>query len=217
MTLDEAIIWKQIEDFPNYSVSSDGQIRNDKTGKLRVLSLDHNGYVVCGLSRSGKRKECKVHRLVAYAFIDNPNNKPHINHKNGIVTDNTVNNLEWCTQQENTYHAWNILDSSERRKKMAGLLRQDETESVPDVCMTNEEAIKILKSKMDGSVDPSYEFGEAVRMAIRALSNDGGDNEVETLETNERFDRLHLGYVDGYRDGYADGHKDGYEEGNKKR
>lgn len=119
LTLDEAIIWKQIEEFPNYSVSSDGQIRNDKTGKLRVLNLDHNGYVVCGLYRSGKRKECKVHRLVACAFIANPYNKPHINHKNGIVTDNTVNNLEWCTQQENNYHAWNVLDSSERRKKMA--------------------------------------------------------------------------------------------------
>lgn len=49
--------------------------------------------------------------------------------------------------------------------QMADLLRQDET----DVCLTNEEAIEILKSKMDGSVDPSYEFGEAIRMAIRAL------------------------------------------------
>ena len=53
--------------------------------------------------------------------------------------------------------------------QMADLLRQDETESVPDVCMTNEEAIRILKSKMDGTVDTSYEFGEAIRMAIRAL------------------------------------------------
>lgn len=50
-------------------------------------------------------------------------------------------------------------------RQMADLLRQDET----DVCLTNEEAIKILKSKMDGSVDTSYEFGEAVRMAIKAL------------------------------------------------
>lgn len=119
MTLDEAIRWKKITDFPNYSVSSDGQIRNDKTGKLRVLQLDHNGYVVCGLCNNGVRKECKVHRIVAQAFIPNLDNKPCINHKNGIVTDNSVNNLEWCTQKENNYHAWNVLDSTERREKMA--------------------------------------------------------------------------------------------------
>lgn len=63
--------------------------------------------------------------------------------------------------------------------QMADLLRQDETESVPDVCLTNEEAIEILKSKMDGSVDPSYEFGEAVRMAIRALKEQQAYSEMK--------------------------------------
>lgn len=58
--------------------------------------------------------------------------------------------------------------------QMADLLRQDET----DVCLTNEEAIEILKSKMDGSVDPSYEFGEAVRMAIRALKEQKAYSEM---------------------------------------
>ena len=62
---------------------------------------------------------------------------------------------------------------------MADLLRQNETESVPDVCMTNEEAIEILKSKMDGSVDTSYEFGEAVRMAIRALKDQQAYSEMK--------------------------------------
>lgn len=76
----------------------------------------------------------------------------------------------------NESYVWEQLEALKSRvsileRQMADLLRQDETESVPDVCMTNEEAIKILKSKMDGSVDTSYEFGEAIRMAIRALED----------------------------------------------
>ena len=94
-------------------------VRNNKTGKLKTLHLDKHGYIVCGLCHLNKQKKCKVHRLVAEAFIPNTENKPQINHKNGITTDNSVSNLEWCTAHENTLHAWNVLDSSERRKKMA--------------------------------------------------------------------------------------------------
>lgn len=79
----------------------------------------------------------------------------------------------------NESYVWEQLEALKSRvsileNQMADLLRQ---ENAPDVCMTEEEAIGILKSKMDGSVDPSYEFGEAVRMAIKALE--------ERRQTNE--------------------------------
>ena len=119
MTLDEAIKWKKIEEFPTYSISENGDIKNDKTGKLKKTHHDKYGYVCCRLYNNYRNRELKVHRLIAKAFIENPENKPYINHINGIKDDNRIENLEWCTAQENNDHAWNVLDSEERRKKMA--------------------------------------------------------------------------------------------------
>ena len=85
------------------------------------------------------------------------------------------------SEEVNNKEDFNALKSrvSILENQMADLLRQNETESVLDVCMTNEEAIEILKSKMDGSVDTSYEFGEAVRMAIRALKEQQAYSEMK--------------------------------------
>ena len=119
MTLEETIKWKKIRGFPNYSISNTGLVRNDITSKLKEIQHDKYGYLVCALYRHQERKLCKIHRLIAEHYIPNPDNKPYINHINGIKDDNRIENLEWCTAKENNYHAWNVLDSDERRKKMA--------------------------------------------------------------------------------------------------
>lgn len=88
----------------NYSVNEEGKVRNDLTNK-ELSPRIQQGYKHVTIYVNKKPKSCRVHRLVALAFIPNPENKPYVNHKNGIRSDNNVNNLEWVTPSENTQHA----------------------------------------------------------------------------------------------------------------
>ena len=98
---------KAIEGFENYSVSTDGEVINTVTNKKLRLSLKKCGYLQVGLSNKKVKAWFIVHRLVAKAFIDNPDNKEFVNHIDGDKTNNNVNNLEWVTHQENMNHAKN--------------------------------------------------------------------------------------------------------------
>jgi hypothetical protein len=98
--------WKDIEGFEGiYQVSSLGNIRNYKKQILTPVKTD-DGYLRVHLRKTGVSKNLRVHRIVANHFIENPENKPEVNHINGNKTDNRVENLEWVTKSENAIHAY---------------------------------------------------------------------------------------------------------------
>lgn len=101
-------IWKEIKDYPLYQVSNLGRVKSLRFGKERIIKggIDTRGYSMMNLTGNNCRESVLTHRLVAKAFIPNLENKPNVNHINGIKTDNRVENLEWCTQRENVIHAF---------------------------------------------------------------------------------------------------------------
>lgn len=89
-----------------YSITEDGRIWSYYRNKWKKPQLDKDGYLTISLYKNRKRKGYLFHRLVAQTYIPNPENKPEVNHKNGIKDDNRVEDLEWVTRKENSIHAY---------------------------------------------------------------------------------------------------------------
>lgn len=168
--------WKDIPGYKGYyQASKDGQIRSlDRCieyvrdgklqsafhrGKLLKQYEDERGYMHCSISIDGKFILASVHRLVALTFIPNPNNKPEVNHRDGIKCNNSVNNLEWATRIENMKHAesnglWSPSTCGDISRMNQG---------VPVICVTDN---KLFSSITSAAKFYSMDF-ESVKDSIR--------------------------------------------------
>ena len=120
----EALLTEKWKDIPNY----EGLYKISNTGKVLSLSnyggkkfirktiIDKYGYERVVLVKNQKQKNCLVHRLVAQAFIPNPNNYPQVNHKDENKANNSLENLEWCTRKYNCNYGTRLQKLSEKLK-----------------------------------------------------------------------------------------------------
>ncbi len=184
-------IYKIIDGYENYSVSNHGNVKNIKTNTILKGGLTHDNYHhISLLDNKGKRKSWRVHRLIADAFIENPDNKPCVDHIDRNRTNNNINNLRWSTIQENNFNktkskkntsghpgvSYHHGDGKWRaRIKLNGVERSIN-------CNTIEEAIKVraeLAKTMFGTYAPSYKITNNINITNNIKM-------VDTLNINQQ-------------------------------
>ena len=147
-------IWLYVEGTCNlYQVSNLGNVRSldrvsvtkhgvhtPRKGKLLRQANDKNGYKLIGVQVNSIKKIAKVHRLVAQAFVSNPDNLPCVNHINGIKHDNRAENLEWVSYSQNTVHSYEVLKRKSAGFGKLGKLHK-QSHVIEQVCMTTHKVI----------------------------------------------------------------------------
>jgi hypothetical protein len=160
--------WKPVKDFEDlFEVSDLGNFRRKDKETNLVQHKTAKGYLTVATAPHGKNKGWKtfrVHREVAKAFIENPENKPQVNHKDGMKDNNVVSNLEWCTAKENTQHAWKT-----------GLTKPLTSEQVKNTKLSDSE-VKSIYEKYQKGLD-----------TLRNLCNEAGIGHATVIRRHKKF------------------------------
>lgn len=170
--------WKTVITHPNYEVSDLGRVRNKTTNEFKAMKPGKDGYIQLHLFKEGKSKTFMVHRLVATHFIDNPENKEYVNHKDSTRYNNFVENLEWCTQSENMLHMVSVGNNIDHN----GI-------NNPRSKLTEEQVIAIRNDdRVMGDIAKDYGVSRSAISNIKSgkrYKNVGGPIKANGRETNQ--------------------------------
>ena len=128
--------WKAIAECNGeYYISDHGRVKSYKYGKERILKpgTNTNGYQIISICTNSLRPSKLIHQLVALEFIENPDNKPQVNHRDGNKTNNNADNLEWVTHKENIQHGWDTGLFDDKRKKISAAAILHRSKAVIDL------------------------------------------------------------------------------------
>lgn len=183
-------IWKDVTGYEGaYQVSNFGNVRSldriiktssgkeyFEKGVTKSQRLNADGYPRVTLSKHSKKTNHRVYRLVAIEFIPNPHNKPQINHINGIKTDNRVENLEWCTIQENIKHS-----------NETGLAKVASGENHIWATLTDEQVLDIYKRSNSGEpqLDIAKDYNTSISVVSRIKNGRRWANLTKGTKNNE--------------------------------
>lgn len=164
-----------VTSIPIFGVTRDGRVMNMKTHRWLALHDNGHGYMKVHTTVNNKQVTRYVHRLVAECFIPNPNNLPQVNHKDGIKTNNNVDNLEWCTSAENHRHAREIglFIVTDRQREVA-------RENIVKWMTENPEKAKACQIKASKKAD---------RWKTKCLSED--ERKKRIRDAQRRYRELH--------------------------
>ena len=165
----------QIKEFPGYYITNVGTIYTRKHGRIKKLKpeLSKWGYYRIHLWKNKTMTHKSIHRLVAEAFISNPDNKCDVNHKNGIRTDNRVENLEWATRSENIWHSFNVLKNP-ANKPWTGKFGKEHNRSQAVLQIKNGKIMHKFDSLLEAERITGIKHGDISRCCSKQRKTAGG-------------------------------------------
>ena len=169
--------WKVIKGYENYAVSNYGNVKNIKTNyQLKTRVNKKTGYVQVEIRKDGKSRTFNCHRLVAIAFIDNPNNLEEVNHKDENKTNNHVDNLEWCDRKYNVNYGTHNERVSKTKKENPHIYTDEES--------------KRISERVSGEKHWNYGNTWDEETKTKNMKSQPNRKQVRCVETGEIFDSI---------------------------
>lgn len=156
--------WRIIEECSVYAISNTGLVKNLRTNRILKYG-SRNRYYTVALHYEGIRKDRYVHRLVALAFLPNPNNLGYVNHKDHNIHNNEVSNLEWCSSSENARHSY----ENNRRLEEYKTIRVSITEKMINATKKRVEQYD-LQNNLIASYESAAEAGRQTGINSKGIS-----------------------------------------------